>query len=342
MRANLEICQLHPENHEALVTIRRSFHTLKGSGRMVGLNDLGEVAWSVERAMNKWLQDNKTATPEVLSFIKIAVPLFASWVDMLNNQVEVTINADDLVAAAQKIENGLESEIQPAITTTIELPSADSGQVETASFTPAPETPDKIEVTNEAAVPSPALFNIASDEARQNVAILRQQFDELRAAVPPVVKYDFMRAAHTLAGVSRTMGFAIVVELASALESWLQARVEQPFTLSENQLQLLEQSIAALDEMIQSISDQAMPQMRSDLVNQLLDDKDNFSGVAMEPVTAPERVLPLDAIVPQAQETESDEHQVSDDLYAQLMADLVQVSEPTEEQRREQEITLPP
>ena len=41
--------------------IRRGFHTLKGSGRMVGLNELGEVAWEVEQVMNRWLEDQRPA-----------------------------------------------------------------------------------------------------------------------------------------------------------------------------------------------------------------------------------------------------------------------------------------
>ncbi|MCX7193207.1 MAG: Hpt domain-containing protein [Proteobacteria bacterium] len=43
MRDNVEISHLHPEDLEPLITMRRGFHTLKGSGRMVGLIDLGEV-----------------------------------------------------------------------------------------------------------------------------------------------------------------------------------------------------------------------------------------------------------------------------------------------------------
>ena len=39
----------------ALATLRRSFHTLKGSGRMVGLTDLGETAWEVEQVLNVFL-----------------------------------------------------------------------------------------------------------------------------------------------------------------------------------------------------------------------------------------------------------------------------------------------
>lgn len=38
---------------ESLTRIRRSFHTLKGSGRLVGAVEIGEFAWSVENLLNK-------------------------------------------------------------------------------------------------------------------------------------------------------------------------------------------------------------------------------------------------------------------------------------------------
>src|SRR5690625_6710994 len=43
------------ENQEALTEFRRAFHTLKGSGRMVGANDIGELAWSIENMLNRIL-----------------------------------------------------------------------------------------------------------------------------------------------------------------------------------------------------------------------------------------------------------------------------------------------
>jgi chemosensory pili system protein ChpA (sensor histidine kinase/response regulator) len=44
---NLPKWQESPDDMETLITVRRSFHTLKGSGRMVGAERIGEYAWSV-------------------------------------------------------------------------------------------------------------------------------------------------------------------------------------------------------------------------------------------------------------------------------------------------------
>ena len=107
MRDNLEACRLRTER-EPLVTIRRGFHTLKGSGRMVGLTDLGEVAWNVERALNKWLQDSRPVTPGLLRFIAEAERRFTGWVETLGSQGGVSIEANDLTAIAQQIESGSE------------------------------------------------------------------------------------------------------------------------------------------------------------------------------------------------------------------------------------------
>ena len=36
-----------PANQDELATVRRAFHTLKGSGRMAGAMMFGEFAWTV-------------------------------------------------------------------------------------------------------------------------------------------------------------------------------------------------------------------------------------------------------------------------------------------------------
>ncbi|HYC35732.1 MAG TPA: Hpt domain-containing protein [Usitatibacter sp.] len=72
-----------PSDREALATIRRGFHTLKGSGRMVGLNELGEMAWQCEQVLNKWLKGDDAASAELLGFIEHARDRFTAWVGEL-------------------------------------------------------------------------------------------------------------------------------------------------------------------------------------------------------------------------------------------------------------------
>jgi len=83
--------------------VRRGFHTLKGSGRMVGLTDLGEVAWQCEQVMNKWLKEEKPATPDLLDFIALAERSFSEWIDRLKTGAETAIDGADGI---QKVQGG--------------------------------------------------------------------------------------------------------------------------------------------------------------------------------------------------------------------------------------------
>ena len=57
----------NPGDREALATVRRGFHTLKGSGRMVGLTELGEIAYDAEQVHNRLLEEERPVTPAVLA-----------------------------------------------------------------------------------------------------------------------------------------------------------------------------------------------------------------------------------------------------------------------------------
>ncbi|MEQ9006093.1 MAG: Hpt domain-containing protein, partial [Pseudomonadales bacterium] len=62
--AQLAAWQADPADEARLTDIRRAFHTLKGSGRMVGANVLGEMAWSVENMLNRLLDGTVPASAE--------------------------------------------------------------------------------------------------------------------------------------------------------------------------------------------------------------------------------------------------------------------------------------
>ncbi|HSV35446.1 MAG TPA: Hpt domain-containing protein [Ramlibacter sp.] len=71
----------NPADVSELTTLRRAFHTLKGSSRMVGLNEFGEAAWSLEQVLNTWLADQKSANDALRSLTGDAMHGFSRWVE---------------------------------------------------------------------------------------------------------------------------------------------------------------------------------------------------------------------------------------------------------------------
>jgi len=111
IRENLDIVRVSPHERESLTTIRRGYHTLKGSGRMVGLNDLGEVAWNCEQALNKWLKDEKPASPSLMLFIDHTSKAFGEWVSKLQQSGMARIDGAEILRMADLIKNDKEIQV---------------------------------------------------------------------------------------------------------------------------------------------------------------------------------------------------------------------------------------
>ncbi len=72
------------QNHadeESLTTFRRSFHTLKGSGRLVGAKTIGELAWSVENMLNRLIDETIKVGPEMLSLLDRVIDALPHLID---------------------------------------------------------------------------------------------------------------------------------------------------------------------------------------------------------------------------------------------------------------------
>jgi chemosensory pili system protein ChpA (sensor histidine kinase/response regulator) len=100
------VLESHPHDVEALTTIRRSSHTLKGSGRMVGLKDLGEAAWAIEQTLNQWLRQEMPVTPELLSLIDLSRSIFGAWVANLENSSSPAPDPAAMIAFAERLRGG--------------------------------------------------------------------------------------------------------------------------------------------------------------------------------------------------------------------------------------------
>jgi chemosensory pili system protein ChpA (sensor histidine kinase/response regulator) len=58
-----------PDDVEKLRPIRRVFHTLKGSGRLVGARTLGEFSWRIESMLNRVLDGSRPASAAVVAMV---------------------------------------------------------------------------------------------------------------------------------------------------------------------------------------------------------------------------------------------------------------------------------
>ncbi len=92
-----------PVNVGDQTVLRRAFHTLKGSSRMVGLTAFGEAAWAMEQLLNSWLADQKPANETLRGITAEAMSGFAMWVQDIANGNDSHWRADVFSASADAL-----------------------------------------------------------------------------------------------------------------------------------------------------------------------------------------------------------------------------------------------
>ncbi len=93
----------NPLEGEAVIGIRRSFHTLKGSGRMVGATDIAEFAWAVENLLNKVIENTLARSPSIVACVRDAVAITGELVNSLEASKPAPTKAQDIVDRAHAL-----------------------------------------------------------------------------------------------------------------------------------------------------------------------------------------------------------------------------------------------
>ncbi|HZV53417.1 MAG TPA: Hpt domain-containing protein [Rhodocyclaceae bacterium] len=291
-----------PHDHEALTTIRRSFHTLKGSGRMVGLAELGEAAWMVEQVLNRWLQLEREATPPLLAMLTQAHRLFADWVAQLEAGGSLHHDASGLASTCEQLKGEPVTPIVAAppvapVEPTVPPPSPEPPRPPEPELPPeqraapvlrlvpsAPPAPAGIRVGH--LILSPTLYDLYVTEAREHIATLQR---ELGISGPP--RRSLIRAAHTLAGISATTGIGSVNHLAHALEKALNRLDTATVGPTESQHLLLARATGALEGMLGAIAERRLPQTEEALADEL-------DALVAQPAAEPPAMAEAPVIIP--------------------------------------------
>lgn len=204
----------HPDDTEELTILRRAFHTLKGSSRMVGLTDFGDAAWSLEQVLNTWLADQRDATPELLSATERTLRDFGQWVEAIASGEAHSWQAGPFSRVADALMAG--EPVPPPVRVADADALAVAARHIAAELPELPELPDLSfvpETPVQAAASDPVFELPALDEPQKPVAAEAEDDftstdfidfeakqaapDELPTALPSGEEFDFLAPAKT-------------------------------------------------------------------------------------------------------------------------------------------------
>lgn len=92
-----------PDNTDALTTLRRMYHTLKGSGRLAGALLLGELAWSIENLLNRVLDRSIQATPAVHSIVEQSMQVLPALIGQIQGDPAPDVDVFAIMRQAEAL-----------------------------------------------------------------------------------------------------------------------------------------------------------------------------------------------------------------------------------------------
>ena len=242
---NLQALRVNPTDNDALIEVRRSYHTLKGSGRTVGLVALGEVAAHVETFLNGILDKKTHLDLTQIAKTEEITAQFAAWAAGLraNNQVYISqAYWLDKVAALNPTAENVASKVKSSKKLDEHILIAGTRKL------------------------SRAFYDIFINESMQNLTTLEQdvlKITENKASEPA---REARHAVHTLASNALAAEFTPMGELCRALESWLD---ESQGGWAAQHLDLYANSVKTIAGMWQKISELKNPRSAKALIKVL-------------------------------------------------------------------------
>ena len=238
VRKEFSAYRQNPDNITPLLEMRRGYHTIKGSGRMVGATDVAELAWAVENMLNK-VRDGKIELQDsMLTLLERAQNEIARMVDALESGAPMgDVEALRLQAWSY----------------------AQGGAPETSTWSDAATAPTETGApVEESASPLPeidsTLFEIFSSEASGHLDTLRTEAARCRQDGTCLVSDPLFRSTHTLLGNARSLGLDMMAGSCFEVEKLLQHLRAQNLPMAAAHLDLidsLETAVRALIEALQ-------------------------------------------------------------------------------------------
>nr|WP_169733728.1 Hpt domain-containing protein [Alkanindiges illinoisensis] len=256
LQENFPKWSAQPQDFATLKEVRRSFHTLKGSGRMVGAKASGELAWSIENMLNRVLDNTIEVTPVMIELISTVLSIYPELVENFAAKQEIAIELRAYIAVANLLSKGQSVTADQLPWTQAETALAEA-QAETAKDTEIAENQaDAIEPTvlasvNEDMMADQEGLNIFVEEAEEHIDALHAFIadEDAHEEVPDHV----IRALHTLRGSAAMSHVDSIYRLAGALEEEFKRLIRMHLPVSATHIGFLERFVQCVGSHLEAL-----------------------------------------------------------------------------------------
>ncbi|WP_261997171.1 Hpt domain-containing protein [Stenotrophomonas sp. Ste96] len=236
-----------PDNLDRLRPIRRVFHTLKGSGRLVGARTLGEFSWKIEGMLNRVLDGSRPASPAVVALVGQAYDALPQLNAALRDGSRVTADLQAIQAIADRVAAGeetfhvpLQRAVSTAVRTVMEIVAAEAAPV-------IESTPANIDSV---------LREILEAEVEVHQATLQAWLDAAADAPQPVTD-GLLRAVHTMNGAFAMTDVPEITAVTGAAESYLKRSLAADALPAAAGMDALAETCAAITTTMAALQDEA-------------------------------------------------------------------------------------
>lgn len=229
---NLPAWLADPSNGKLQIEVRRGFHTLKGSGRMVGATEIGDFAWRIEELLNRLAEGKVSPDHNLLGCVSLAARALPDLkARLLQRQAELT---GDAVAGFANFARSMARGEAVSLEDLHQLLPADwldasDDVMARGEATEAADRPDE----DVAGLPA-AIESTDTELASLMIQEIRQYCDTLGAFITQLIKGEasevsagLVRAMHTLASTLAMSPLGQEAEVARSLEHYLERQQAQ-------------------------------------------------------------------------------------------------------------------
>lgn len=269
-----------PHQQNVLSDIRRHFHTLKGSGRMVGAKSSGELAWTVEDTLNRVIAGTITLNADIQRYVQTVFNLYRFKLAHDFKAVQAhQVDFKPLVLLGQQLQQ--QQSPEPALAELLNLaidlnheqvltglePGDDAAVETTAQEQELQQVESVSELEGIAPVEDEAL-------AKETLAIFQEEAEEHLATINQFLQNDrpsndqyntLIRALHTLRGSSAMAHVDHVFEASSKVENLFKTLLQEELDSSSDETALLTHYAQFVGDYLHTLKHAGSPQKLNEI-----------------------------------------------------------------------------